>query len=182
MNAIERLVPVPPMSDEAFRVSSRIRYCGNPARGLWAAVGADEIAPDDLPPIIADLWTYNDSPTADLHEEAWVEVFRAAGFFSYPPLVRTGDGPPVPLERPGRAMTLYRGSTADRMRRMSWACDSDVARMLGARHARFDAAALYKAAVMPDDILAYLERRGEGWTVVVDPAGLTGVFFAGELY
>jgi hypothetical protein len=109
VNAIERLVPVPPMSDEAFRVFSRIRYCGNPARGLWAAVGADEIAPDDLPPIIADLWTYNDSPTADLHEEAWAEVFRAAGFFSYPPLVRTGDGPPVPLERPGRAMTLYRG-------------------------------------------------------------------------
>ena len=65
------------MSDEAFRVSSRIRYCGNPARGLWAAVGADEIAPDDLPPIIADLWTYNDSPTADLHEEAWVEGIQS---------------------------------------------------------------------------------------------------------
>jgi hypothetical protein len=26
--------------------------------------------------------------------------------------------------------------------------------------------------VRPDAVLAYLERRGEGWTVVVNPAGL----------
>jgi hypothetical protein len=49
-----------------------------------------------------------------------------------------------------------------------------MAELLGKRHAWFGTAALYKAAVLPDAILAYLERRGEGWTVV-DPAGLTRI-------
>jgi hypothetical protein len=43
-----------------------------------------------------------------------------------------------------------------------------------ARHAHFNAAALYQATVAPDAILAYLERRDEGWTVVVDPAARLG--------
>ena len=55
---------------------------------------------------------------------------------------------------------------------MSWASEPSLAEELGARHAHFDAAALYQATVAPDAILAYLERRDEGWTVVVDPAGL----------
>lgn len=182
MHAIERLVPVPPMSDAAFGVFSRIRYSGNPSRALFVAVRAGGIPPDDLPPIIADLWTRNDSPTADLSEEDWVEVFRAAGFFSYPPLVvRPVDSAPVPLQRPSRAVTLYRGSTTDRACRMSWACDPSVARVLGARHARYGSAALYKVTVVPSAILAYLERQAEGWTVVVDPAALTSVEFAGDL-
>ena len=50
-----------------------------------------------------------------------------------------------------------------------------LAEDLGARHAHFDTAALYRATVVPDAILAYLERRDEGWTVVVDPAGLADI-------
>jgi hypothetical protein len=36
-------------------------------------------------------------------------------------------------------------------------------------------AALYQATVAPDALLASLERREGGWTVVVDPAGLTNI-------
>ena len=71
------------MSDAAFGVFSRIRYSGNPGWALFVAVRAGDIPLEDLPPIIADLWTRNDSPTADLGGEDWVEVFRIAGFFSY---------------------------------------------------------------------------------------------------
>jgi len=81
VQAIERLVPVPPMSDAAFGVLSRIRYSGNAARGLWDAVRVGKIPPDDLPPIIAALWTRNDAPTTDLGDEDWVEMFRAAASF-----------------------------------------------------------------------------------------------------
>ncbi len=33
----------------------------------------------------------------------------------------------------------------------------------------------------PGAILAYLERRGEGWTVVVDPAGLSSIERLGDI-
>jgi hypothetical protein len=56
-----------------------------------------------------------------------------------------------------------RGTTADRLHRMSWASDRSVAEELGRRHARYGPAALYKATVPSDMILAYLERRlGDG--------------------
>jgi hypothetical protein len=58
---------------------------------------------------------------------------------------------------------------------MSWASEPALAEELGARHGHFNAAALYQATVTPDAVLAYLERRDEGWTVVVDPAGLTNI-------
>jgi hypothetical protein len=34
---------------------------------------------------------------------------------------------------------------------------------------------LYEATVRPDAVLAYLEHRGEGWTVVINPAGLSPI-------
>jgi 3-keto-5-aminohexanoate cleavage enzyme len=89
--------------------------------------------------------------------------------------VRQPDGSQVPLGRPAAPVTLYRGSSPERRRRMSWASEPSLAEELGARHAHFDAAALYQAPIVPDAILAYLERRDEGWTVVVDPAGLTNI-------
>jgi hypothetical protein len=47
--------------------------------------------------------------------------------------------------------------------------------MLGTRHAWHVPAALYEATVAPEAILAFLGRQGEGWTVVVNPAGLQGI-------
>src|SRR6266851_2001650 len=176
MNSVERLVPVPPMSEDGSTVFSEIRNSVQPPLALRDALRAGRIPAGDLPEIIADIWTWDDSPTSVLRESDWLEIFRAAGFFSYPPLVvRQPDGTTVPLARRGSAVTLYRGSLPDRMRRMSWTSERDLAEQLGRRHTRYGAAVLYKATVAPGAILACLERRGEGWTVVVDPAGLTKI-------
>lgn len=176
MNSIERLVPVPPMSGAGFTVFSEIRTSGQPPLALRDAFQAGRIPVRDLPEITANTWTRDDSPTSDLGEADWLVIFRGAGFFTYPPLaVRQPDGTRVPLARPSSPVTLYRGSLADRIRRMSWTCERDLAEQLGRRHTPYGAAILYKATVVPGAILAYLERRGEGWTVVIDPAGLTSI-------
>ncbi len=176
MSGVERLVPVPGMSADGFAVFSEIRYGGQPPLALRDAVRAGRIPASDLPEIIANIWTWDDSPTSDLGETGWLEIFHAAGFFSYPPLVvRQPNGTGVPLARPSSVVTLNRGSLADRMRRMSWTFERGLAEQLGKRHVPYGSAALYKAIVAPGAILGYLERRGEGWTVVVDPAGLAGI-------
>jgi hypothetical protein len=59
---------------------------------------------------------------------------------------------------------------------MSRARNSDLGRVLGARHKRYDSAAPYKATVVRSAIRAYLERQGEGWTVVVDATGSASEF------
>ena len=46
---------------------------------------------------------------------------------------------------------------------------------LGARHTRYGRTWLYEATVRPDVVLAYLEPRGEGWTVIINPAGLSQI-------
>lgn len=182
MNSIERLVPVPRMSAGGFAVFSEIRTSGQPPLALRDAVRAGRIPASDLPEIIANIWTWDDSPTSDLGETDWLEIFRAAGFFSYPPLmIRQPDGTRAPLSRPSTAVTLYRGGLTDRMRRMSWTSERNLAEQLGRRHTPYGAAVLYKATVAPGAILAYLERRGEGWTVVIDPAGLTSIERLGDI-
>jgi len=164
------------MSPGAFTVFSEVLSAGTAAQALHEAVRAGKVRASDLPEIIASVWTRDDSPTTGLSEGAWVEIFHAAGFFSYPPLaVRQPDGSQVPLGPPDASATLYRGSSSERKHRMSWASEPTLAEELGARHAHFGAASLYQAMVAPDAILAYLERRDEGWTVVVDPAGLTNI-------
>jgi hypothetical protein len=55
---------------------------------------------------------------------------------------------------------------------MSWANERSVAEVLGRRQAWHGPAGLYQATAGPDAVLASLFRRGEGWTVVVDPGGL----------
>lgn len=171
---IERLVPVPRMSPAGFTVFSEINAAKNPSQALHEAFTAGKIPIGDLPGIIADIWTRDDSPTSSLGEADWLEVFRRVGFFSWPPLlVRQADGAAVP-PRPSSALTLYRGSTAGRLRRMSWSADRAMAEELGRRHSPYGAASLFKSTVAPDMVLAYLERRDDrGWTIVVDPAGLT---------
>lgn len=176
LSSVERVVPVPGMSPGGFTVFSGILSAGVPAQALHEAVRAGKVRASDLPEMIASVWTRDDSPTTGLSEAGWVEIFRAAGFFVYPPLaVRQPDGSQAPLGRPVAPVRLYRGSSPERRRRMSWASEPSLAEELGARHAHFGAAALYQATIAPDVILAYLERRDEGWTVVVDPAGLSNI-------
>src|SRR5690242_15409517 len=117
---IERFVPVPRMSPAGFTVFSEINAAKYPAQVLHEAFMAGKIPIGDLPEIIANIWTRHDSPTSSLGKADWLEVFRRVGFFSWPPLiVRQADGAAVPSS----ALTLYRGSTADRLRRMSWSAD-----------------------------------------------------------
>lgn len=134
-------------------------------RVLRDAIRASRVPLEDLPELIAFAWLRDDSPTSDISQSDWTEIFKAAGFFSYPP----GRSPPV------SAMTVYRGTTADRLHRMSWAEDRTVAIQLGRRHAWHAPAALYSATVDPTGLLAFLGRQGEGWTVVVDPATLKDI-------
>jgi hypothetical protein len=174
MSNAERLVPVPVMSLAGSMVFSAIMTSAHSVRAFRDAFAAGRIPLSDLPEMIASIWTRDDSPTSSISETDWLRIFRTAGFFSWPPLIlRQPDGIRMPF-RPPTAVTLYRGSTAERSRRMSWASERAVAEELGRRHTRYGAAALYEATVAPDMVLAYLERRDDwGWTIVVDPAGLT---------
>jgi len=174
-STLERL-PVPRTSPAGSSVFSEMLNNGDLPCALRDAVKAGKIPAADLPELIAYAWTRYDSPTSGVSEADWVLVFRQAGFFSYPPIgLRLPDGTLTPLRRPSTTVTLYRGSTAERMRRMSWTYERAAAELLGRRHTRYGAAALYMATVNSDAILAYLERRAEGWTVIIDPAGLTDI-------
>jgi hypothetical protein len=114
----------------------------------------------DLPELIAFAWLRDDSPTSDISESDWVQIFETVGFFSYPP----------GRSRPTAVIEVFRGTIAERLHRMSWAEDRNVALLLGRRQAWYGPAAIYSAAVEPSGVLAYLKRHGEGWTVVVDTA------------
>ncbi len=134
-------------------------------RILLEAFRAGRVPGDDLPELIAFAWLRDDSPTADVADSDWMEIFEAVGFFSYPPY----------RSQPASTITVYRGAIIDRLRHMSWAEDPDVARLLGRRQAWHGFAALYSATVEPVGVLAYLHRPAEGWTVVVDTARLVGI-------
>ena len=92
-------------------------------------------------------------------------MFNSVGFFSWPNT----------LPRPTGDVVVYRASTAEQSERMSWADCSETAQSFAARHRMHGDVALRRATISPDDVLAYLQRAGEGWTVVVDPKGLTDV-------
>jgi hypothetical protein len=65
---------------------------------------------------------------------------------------------------------------------MSWTVDRNMAVELGTRHTRYGRAWLYEATVRPDAVLAYLELRGERWTVIINPAGLSEINRREELH
>jgi hypothetical protein len=49
-------------------VFSEIRTTGQPSLALRNAVREGKIPASDLPAIIANIWTWDDSPTSDLGE------------------------------------------------------------------------------------------------------------------
>lgn len=161
----ERL-PVPSLSEAGITVMHQLSVSGERPEMLLRAFQSGTVPTGDLPELIAFAWTRDDSPTSGVGDAAWIEVFDRAGFFTYPP---------VTAGRPVSPLTLYRGSTAERLARMSWTADRTTAIQLGARHTRYGRTWLYEATVRPDAVLAYLERRGEGWTVIINPAGLSRI-------
>lgn len=123
----------------------------------------------DLRELIAFVWLYDDAPTSQLPESDWLSMFRAVKFFSFP----------TPVPAPNHSVTLYRACTEDRARRMSWTGDRPLALEFGKRHESYGVAHLYQARVSPPDVLAFMCRNDEGWTVVVDPTGLSPVALDG---
>jgi len=162
---LERL-PVPTLSEAGIAVMHQLSVSGERPAVLLRALQSGTVSSGDLPELITFAWTRDDSPTSGVGEAPWIELFERAGFFTYPP-VSTG--------RPTAPVTLYRGSTAERSTRMSWTADRTMAVELGVRHTRYGRTWLYEATVRPDAVLAYLERRGEGWTVIINPAGLSRI-------
>jgi hypothetical protein len=145
----------------------------NGPQALYDAWVAGQISDRDLRALIPDTWLYVDWPERIVGVGKWVRLFRAAGFLS----IRYG------LSRPDSAITVFRGATAERRTGMSWTTDVDRADQFRQRHSWHAPTAIYRAVVMPDAVLALLERRGEGPPeVVVDPQMLPAVEQVGPLH
>jgi hypothetical protein len=151
------------MSQAAAQVMARMVTSANRPTVLHDAFRNGHLSAADLPELIAFAWLYDDSPTSQLPESDWLSMFRAAGFFCEPSNL---------MEAPTRSVRLYRVSTEDRSRRMSWTDDEECAPTFGTRHQRHGQAKLYQATVQPEHVLACLRRSDEGLTVVVDPTDL----------
>ncbi len=88
-----RRLAVPPLSPAGIAVMSEMSSSGQRPRVLRDAVRAGRVPDGDLPELIPFAWTRADEPTSDISEADWLEIFRHAGFFSYPPI--SGGGRPV---------------------------------------------------------------------------------------
>ena len=156
------------LSEAGITVMHQLSVSGERPVVLLRALQSGMVPCADLPELIAFAWTHDDSPTTGVSEAEWIGLFERAGSS---PIPRSAPQPGAP----GSPFTLYRGSTAERVALMSWTAGRNMAVELGARHARYGRSWLHEATVRPDAVLAYLERRGEGWTVVINPAGLSQV-------
>jgi hypothetical protein len=150
------------LSGDGMRVFGDMVLSAQRPRILLNAFRDGRVPADDLPELIAFAWLWSDEPTSDVSRRDWLEIFEVVRFFSYP----------LYHSQPATTITVYRGTTEDRLRGMSWAEDPDVARILGRRHGWHGPASLYSATIEPAGVLAYLSRQGEGWTVVIDPTRL----------
>ena len=123
---------------------------------------------NDLPPVLlrtalSAVWTGCDIPGL-YGTRWWLRAFRRAGY--------TGNrmAPAAPLE-------VYWGCPAGvGARGMLWTEDLERARRVALRNAAFGfGAAVYRAEVGPEHVLArFADERGEN-EVVVDPSGLRGI-------
>jgi hypothetical protein len=162
---LERL-PTPRLSEAGITVMHQLSVSGERPTVLLRAFEAGAIPYGDLPALVAFAWTRATTRRHLASARRSGSRYERAGFFTYPPV---GTG------RPSASVTVYRGATAERAARMSWAVERNMAVQLGACHTWYGRTWLYEATVRPDAVLAYLERRGEGWTVVVNPAGLSQI-------
>jgi len=94
-------------------------------------------------------------------------MFRAVGFVAIP----------NNQNRPACEITVFRGATASRVRRPSWSGDLTTARSYraGAALRAQQSANVYRAYVMPSDVLALFQRGSVESEVVVDPDALRDV-------
>lgn len=106
-------------------------------------------------------WMTAEWPERALGSTEWVRLFRETGFVALPA-----------LDRPSRALRLFRGSSAANWRGMAWTADLAVARLFAERWIQSGVEAhVYVATVEPAGVLARLGAGGED-EVIVDPGYL----------
>lgn len=147
---------LPPLS-AAPQVPNVIGQQDGPAR-LYNAWTAGQISLGSLRNTLADAWTRDDEPITHLDHDLWLEMFRAAGWLKVP----------TNLDNLVYPLTIYRGSTEERARRMSWTTNRAVAAEHVKRHKQHGNARVYEAVVGADAVLAYL-NTGHECEVIVDP-------------
>ena len=81
------------LSAEGFAVLTEMSASAQRPRVLYAAFLAGRAPVADLPGLIAFAWLRDDSPTSDLSEGEWLQIYAAAGFFSYPQERALARGP-----------------------------------------------------------------------------------------
>lgn len=148
------------MSDAALRLLPQLSSNPNGPRVLYDAWTGHDILDADLQGLIPDVWLYNpaDQPEHVIGAAQWISMFERAGFISRPP-----------QHRPNTALRLFRGATESRSRGMSWTTTPEKADEFRRRHARHGSTAVFAATVLPQAMLAFLLRPGEGQEVVVNP-------------
>ncbi len=120
-----------------------------------------DLTVDDLRRVITSVWMLSDAPASVIGVEAWVRLFRAAGFVTDDDDRPASTGP----------VTAYRGATWGRRRGMSWTTDL-------ARARRFAGAGLvFRSTVPAPAVLARIGMEGgrDEVEVVVEPALLPPV-------
>jgi hypothetical protein len=148
---------------------------GGPNR-LLAAWRSGQLLDTDLPTLIPDAWLSSDSPERVIGAEAWVELFDAAGFFVFPSTpAMLALQRMFPSDSPGE-MTLFRGSTVERARGMSWVPAPKVAEpfRLRAEATVGSETAVFRARVASSGVLAIIFHALDtgGVEYVVNPAVL----------
>jgi hypothetical protein len=80
-------------------------------RVLIDAFKAGRIPRADMPELIQFAWTYDDSPTSDVGEAAWIDLFEHVGLLTYPPVQVVRVRSCLVLRRHNRAENDGHGDT-----------------------------------------------------------------------
>ena len=119
-----------------------------------------EIAEDALRAFLPGAWTGIDFPLRSLKRSQWLELFAAAGFVAEP----------AGLDRPAKALEIYRGATPAHVRGLAWTTDrkraADFAKHWPPTGGR--AAGVYQTEAPPGAVLAIIQV-GKTRDVIVQP-------------
>jgi hypothetical protein len=151
--------------------------------GEWYA--DDMISRRQLRELIGEAWNSADYPEQALGRDAWLDMFRNAGFV---------HSPDSPRKRPRKPLVIHRGAVYRRRYGMAWTTDREKAVWFAekcslvtvhgdARHGwalgrlgipypkKLTRGMVFTATIAPEHVLAMFDDRKES-EVVIDPAGL----------
>ncbi|MBB3602777.1 hypothetical protein FHT40_002438 [Mycolicibacterium sp. BK556] len=111
---------------------------------------------------LLDVWIM--TPTRQVPQWEWVQLFKTAGFLSDASAVQRPSGP----------ITLWRGSTSRGWRRLAWTAHQPTAEWFAWRIPYIgvaDVGVLFEATVKAEHVFAITDDRGES-EYIVNPASL----------